>query len=40
MENEQCDKLTMEQDEIAAVTKNKSDYGKNDNCLFRAIAFY
>ena len=26
MENEQCNKLTMEQDEIAAVTKNKSDF--------------
>jgi hypothetical protein len=26
MENEQCDKLTMEQDEIADVTKNKSDF--------------
>ena len=26
MENEQCDKLKMEQDEIAAVKKNKSDF--------------
>ena len=44
MENEQCDKLTMEQDEIAAVTKNKSDFYLSlfsiifTNLLFMAVA--